>query len=343
MKIRLIFSLLLALTLSASATQINFKAFGDSETNPGTGASVPATTSYIPLLAAAKNYAVTNYAVSGDEAGDQATPIYALSPGPDTISTYMIAENNQRHWGLTPVNLVSYHDTMMAELAWLAINNADVIRGTNAGWIYSGSWSPTTAYGLGKNTSTNGDTATVMLSGTVIYLAMIQQDGCGGKYNVALDGADKGTYDCAPASAITTFNGKSYMPKLLRFNGLAPGSHTLVVTSVATTAPVNKTYIDWAWGNSMRTAGPYPKVYLGTPLPNTAAGYIANGGSLLATEAYRDIDLAITSALCADGLSVTIADGFLLINTATDISIDGTHPNDSGYQREAGAFATVMN
>lgn len=304
-------------------------AFGDSITL-GTGASAPAA-GYLQLWAAAQGYSITNHAVSGAQCGDQAGAVYGISPGQSSVSSYMIGVNDQTHHGLNPVNLACFKADLMAQAAWLALDNSAIKRG--ASFVYGGSgWNTATAFGsMGKYTDTQGDYYEVTLSGEVLYLATIQQTGSDGQEQISIDGEDYGTFPVAPSSPITTTIGITYMPKLYRFGGLDSGRHTIRVVKTNQTMAGSRIYSGWAWGSAALSKLRAPKLYLFTPTPETAAGYASAGGSLLATQAYRNAVISVQRQLAADGLNVVLVDAFSAINTAMDIGSDGIHPNDSGH------------
>lgn len=324
-------------------TQLILNAPGDSITT-STGATTTAN-GFAQSIAAAKQYSLNMLAVSGNEAGDQAAAVYGLTPSAGFRSIYMIGVNNFRHFNLCAVNAEAYRSTVFAEAAWMAILNSDLIKGSAATYTGSG-WNVAAAWGsLGKYSDTLNDyyEYSIPAGSSVIYVATTQQDTSTGEETVYLNGVSQGSYLVAPAAANVTALGIAYMPKLYRIDGVDPGSsHTIRIQKSNASAAGSRIYSGWCWGNGMKTQCQYPKLVLGTPTPFTAAGYIADGGSLEATNAYRAIMLGVGAQLKADGLDVAVADAYSVINTSIDISSDGAHPNDEGHARIANCFLAVM-
>ena len=316
-------------------------AFGDSITT-GTGASNPATTGYIPVLARNKGLTIINNAVSGDMAADQADEIYALSITSGTQSTYMIGTNDQEFY--TTDNLLQdFRDMMCVQLAWLAIPNSRKILGTDAVKItYAGSWSNSPAYGLGKYSTTNGSTATFTVYGSKIIIgstAFPSDLAMGGTFTVKVDGVVVGSYTDSFRGPMTTHAGINYGPFAIIIPNLTLATHTVVVTVTSATNANNQVYLDWVAGvdNVRQEAG--PSVYVANVIQATLYVY---GGDEANIAKFCKVIKDSATYLSSLGLNVSMVDVNSVLDPVADLA-DGLHPNDSGHLKIANSFATVMN
>lgn len=327
------------ITLKAATlpTTTTATAFGDSITKGTTGPSDLAH-SYAVLTASAMGWTLTNTAVDGAQAADIADQVYAVTVS-GTSRAYWLAVgvNDERTYLTNTGKRDVFKYAHLAELAWLAIPDSAKIKGTNAAWTYAGTWSNTSAYGLGKNSSTVNDTATVTVSGTVIYFASIIQDGQTGVYTIKVDGVLNTTGTTVPGGTISTVNGRNYAPKLYRISGLASGSHTIEI-KLTSGSPV---YVDWITGNEQAGFTSGPPVYVCNTTKLAAAGYVTYGGSVTNTAAYNDIISANIATLVGDGLNLTPVDFFNAIDPTTDIIGDGVHINDAGNIKLKNALVTA--
>lgn len=321
-----------------------FSAFGDSIT-VGVGASVPATTAYAPLLSGRKAWGITNLAVSGSQAADQADAIYGTAAGIGLQSTYLIGTNDHRTYLADANKQAIFQGAHLAELAWLTIPDANKVKGQGAGIAYTGTWANTTVWGggLGKKSSTNGSTATMTLYGRTLYLATIVQDGTGGQFSVSIDGVNMGVFNCYGAANVATVNGRTYAPMLLRFAGLSEGPHTVIITVVSATAAGNVVYLDWAAGSQGNANPNGPFLWVGNIPRFSPAGYTTYGSSDAIVQTFNKMVRQNVRDLSADGLNVTLVDLCARLNPSADLAADGLHPNDSGHAKISDAFFAAMN
>lgn len=300
--------------------------FGDSITY-GVGASSTGK-SYAKLLATALGVAHSNAAVSGSMVPDQATYVYASSLMASDIATIALGTNDERIYGTNTSKQAYYKSGLSALVAYLA---ATPIKAVSAG-TYSGTWGNTVAYGIGKNSYTNGSKLTFQVSGTVIYLGAIRQAGNGGQFSVKIDGDLKGAFS-NNGDGVNTNLGASYGPMLLRFSGLVDALHTVEIEVTSATSSNNRVYIDW-WGSNASAKTP---VYLAN-VPY-AISY-SSGGSSANVDLYNGEVAAIVAELGGDGLPVHLVN----INSALSPPdmYDAYHPNDSGHQKICNKFLDVM-
>jgi lysophospholipase L1-like esterase len=318
-------------------------AFGDSIT-VGVGAS-QSDLGYAYLVAHAHNWTLTNNAVSGAQIQDNTNSWTDRSLATNvsgTTPTFMLAGyNDMRHGGLTANNLTTFQNTLYADVAWLAIPNANKLRSSSGSITYVGTWtSNNAAYGGTnpyKGSTTAGDTATATVSGTVIYLAFETQTAWVQNFTVLIDSVDKGPFSIpySPTSTAAGFTGSLYF---VRIPGLSSGTHTVqLLINSGSTNPVNLMYMA---GNTTVSSA---KVYVGNCLKMSTTGYavgtgIFSFGSDAAVAGYNSAISQVVTDLAGDGLPVTYVDASAVYNPNTQVAVDNVHPNDSGHASIAAAF-----
>lgn len=306
-----------------------FRCFGDSITN-GTAAS-PITNGYAYLLATALARTVPNFGTSGDMVTDQTSKVYSIKPAFGDISTIMLGVNDERIYGVNSTTLSYYRRGLQCLAAYLGlgIKQYGITSGT-----YTGTWVNTTPYGIGKNSATNGSTATFTVTGTTVYLGMIQQDAAPGNFDVKIDGTTVGSFTTQTTGLGPSVNGISYGAMLLRFPGLSSGAHTVQIIVTSATAGANTVYIDWVAGNAQTVK---PVVYVGNV---TYAQAYTTGGSSANVDSYNAAISSLVSELVADGLKIVNVNTNVL-NLSVDM--DGAyHPVNSGHVKLATAFESAF-
>lgn len=317
-----------------------FDAYGDSITN-GTGASGSAQ-QYANIIASSRSWTKTNYSASGDGVAEQATPVFAKVVGDGQQSTLMIGTNDVRTYTTSVPKQEAFKLGHLALAAWLAIPNGKKASG-QAG-SFSGTWTNATVYGgaLAKQSIVPASTATYTTYGTVAYVASLLQNGIVATYSVSIDGVAKGAFSTAPGASVTSANGTTYVPALLRFAGLSEGPHTVVVT-VVTASASNPVYVLWVAGNQGARTKTGPNVWVGNIPRYSAAGYTTYGGSDAVVAAFNQAIRDNVRMLGADGLNVGLVDSAARLNPSTDLTGDGLHPDDSGHDAIAQAFLEAIN
>lgn len=307
-----------------------FRSFGDSITF-GDFATVPATLGYVGLLSTALARPITNYGISGDMVPDQTARVYTTNPAYGDISTIMLGVNDERTYGLNSTTLGYYRRGLQCLAAYLGLGNKQFAISSGT---YTGTWTNTTAYGLGKNSATNGSTATFTVNGTTVYVGMIQQDASPGTFNVLIDGTVAGSYTTQTTGLGPTVNGVSFGAMLLRFPGLSAGSHTIEIVVTSATSGSNVVYVDWVAGNAQTVL---PRVYVGQV---TYAEVYNSGGSSANVDSYNAVIASLIADLVSDGLNVTPVTTNVL-NLSVDM--DGAyHPINTGHVKLAAAFQSAF-
>lgn len=293
--------------------------FGDSVAG-GTGSS-GAPSKWTTLLSSATGLSLSVHSVSGDVSADGAAAVYAASG--ESVLAYGINDARTHH---------PMRSGLQALAAWLALDTKQLAVSSGS---YTGSWSNTYAYGIGKRSTTNGDTATFSVSGDVIYIGYIQQDVSNGEFSVEVDDVSCGTF--SNNEDIDTENGITYSPALARIK-TSPGSHEVKITVTSSTGSGNIVYIDWVAGNDQSS---FPTVLVSNILRMTQTAYSLYGSSDGNVFDYNKQIAGLVNELNEDGLDVRLVDVCSKIGTA-DLYSDGVHPVDSGHAKIAAAFFSTL-
>ena len=336
-----------AVPLPYTATNVN--AYGDSITN-GVGATTPATGGWLALLADRMGWVLNNEAISGGSIMDWIVNAYARAITSDSISVVLPGFNDQRYVGSDAAKQAAYKDALMAAVAYLAIPDTKRIKANGPSVSYTGTWATSPVRSYGKYTNNQNATATFPVSGSTVYISVIQQTGNGGVMNVTIDGVDYGDYDLQASvgngGAVSSIN---YMPKLLRFGNLGEGKHTVVLKKVDATdaGGGHAINIDWVAGDAP-AAGGQPRVYVGSTLRMNATG--AAGGSPYNqyTEAVNRRFQAMAEDVCrtlaGDGLEVRFlrTSGAYDPDQSAQVNADNIHPSDTGHSNLYNVFFKAM-
>lgn len=310
-----------------------FRAFGDSITL-GDFATTPATQGYVGLLSTALCRPITNFGTSGDMAPDQTGKVYSVKPAYGDISTIMLGVNDQRTYGVNATTLAYFRRGLQNHVAYLGLGNKQFAISSG---VYTGTWVNTTPYGIGKNSSTNGSTATFQVYGSVVYIGMIQQDAAPGVFNVIIDGVTVLTGGTTQTTGLgPTVNGVAFGGMLLRFPGLSYVNHNVQIVLTSATAGGNAVYIDWVAGNAQTVK---PQVYVGNVM--YAQSYSA-GGSSANVDSYNTVIASLIAELAADGLNVTLVDVHNVVPLNSTYMDGGVHPITPGHALLATAFRSAF-
>lgn len=314
--------------------------FGDSITF-GIGPADPSH-GYAYLLAAAQKWVLIDKAVSGSQAADQADAIYATTTVAQAPYTYMIGTNDNIVYGANADQTTIFREAHLIELAWLGLPANAKITGHSANVNFSGSWvdsigTASPGYGIGRVSSTQGDTLSFSVSGKTIYLGTIVSYYNRGQFSLSVDGTSQGNYNCYPAAPVDTYLNRVYSPKGIRITGLTDGPHQVTLTVTSDTNPQNKVFFDWAAGTGNVSASSLPVVYAANvPRQSTDAG---PGYTIWD---YSNIIASNVRTLAGDGLNINYVDAASYINQSTDLVPDGIHPNDTGEQHLEQSFLDAL-
>jgi lysophospholipase L1-like esterase len=316
--------------------------FGDSF-SVGTGASNPATTGYLPLLAGAVGWTVTNHGVSGEQVADQIDNVYAENPTNTSRYVYYLGTNDQRIY--TAANRQQIFQLgHLAALAWLGLPvSQNKLPATSASIVYSGTWNASDLFAIGKKSTVSGSTATATVYGKNVFVGYSAKDGNAGQFTITVDGVIHGTYNCYGAGNIQTNHGQTYTGQLAAIANLADGPHTVVVTVISATGAGNAVWLDWIAGTGGAISRQGPRVFIGNVPRMSAAGYATWGGSDGNVSRFNQMIEQNAAFLASMGLNVLLCDVAGIIDPATDLAADGLHPNDVGHAKIATAFKRIIN
>lgn len=280
----------------------------------------------------------SNFAVAGHMVPDAANVIYTLNPSAGDVSCLEVGNNDESYYGSDSGKQALFRSGLDALAAWLALPTKKYANGAGS---FTGSWATTGVYGLGKYSTSVGSTCSFSVSGTAVYVGLIQQAGIHSTYSIWIDGVSQGVFS-ANADGLTTSNGVTYGPKLHRFSGLSAGSHTVMVKVETIPNPASdKVYVDWCAGNAQAA---FNELWLMNLSRYTAAGYansLGGHGSDANVAAYNVEIASCAAALVSDGLNVNVCDFYSVTNLATDMDAGGAHWNNRGHARGACKFIST--
>ncbi len=321
---------LLALWLFSFSAFAGPAVYGDS-VSVGVGAT--SGNGYVPLLQTALGVTLTNYAVSGAMAADQA--VVAKSGVGDKF-VINIGTNDSHRYGTDTTKREYFKQSLRALIALSAMP----ARINGRAGALSGTWSDD-AYSVNVGTwsMTANDTATFTVSGTAVYVGMKYYAGAYGAADILVDGVVKASIT-TPNPGFTTGN-NSYpydQDGTLRFGGLSPGSHTVQIKIKAGSGSPAVVYLQWVAGSDQLAK---PSVYVSKIHRWNATGYASVPNSDANIADYNAMIAAIVAEFQADGLNVTLVDPAL--DPSTDLSSDGIHPNNAGHLKIKNAFYAAMS
>lgn len=328
------------------------RAVGDSIT-VGT-ASSNGNLAYSSLVTAKLGYTQSDLALASTQIVDQCTSnagasnqVYLGTSLPATdMWVWLTGYNDMRYFGTDATGLETYKRTLTSAVAWISRKASDCKQtGSDAAWTLTGSWTQVIINGLTTSYSaSSGDSASIVLNGTAITLSYMSHFGLGdgGTFSVKIDGVtvnasvdtDFGSLSGFAASSTTS------VPMALRFGGLAPGNHTLLVT-LTSSAVVQ---LCFACGNAGGSNAVTPRVFLAPSLKMISSAYGANSpynkGSDAAVALYgTTVELIVRDAK-ADNREVYFADVNKYYSVSNGLSGDSVHPNDIGH---AQIYNAILN
>jgi lysophospholipase L1-like esterase len=318
--------------------------YGDSIT-AGACASNIGETDWASIVSNTLEYTKLNHAVSSASLADLTMrgALYTNVQIPESVSLALLGYNDMNYVGTDETALTTFQRNLYSVVARLSLPSVKLTTGTSRSITYKGSWE---ILNLGwgdtiKASNKNGSTATTKITGSVIYVDIIQYGGYDRSLNVVIDGEDKGTFE--GSTFPTTEAGTTFAPYLLRFADLSNSVHTVVLTVGGT---IGYAYINWVAGLD-GNAPNYPKVYIGGVLSETDEGYLFPSytpwirGSDEAVIKFNNKIAEVCSILATDGLNVKYVDVNSGYNADTDM-YDYRHPNDSGHRHIAERFLSAM-
>lgn len=325
--------LTLAALLCCTSAQAGDHSFGDSVTRYIAATDVAH--GYVSLLSTATARAITNHGIDGDMVPDAMNKVYGVNLAASERATIMLGINDDRIYCPSPcaspdaTKIGYYRRGLQAEVAWLALFAKQTARTSGS---YTGTWGNTPVNSIGKSSNTNGSTASFTVSGSVVYVGMLQQDSAPGTFNVLIDGIVVELAGTTQTSGLgPTVNGVTYGPMLKRYPGLSVGLHTVQIVVISASGGGNYVYVDWVAGNDQ---GAKPAVYVGNVLRGSAYA----GGSDISVAAENVQVAGLIAELQADLLNVVAVDASGAINQTTDMEVNGRHPVNAGHAKIESVF-----
>lgn len=316
-------------------------AFGDSIT-AGTGAS-DAAHRYINLLATYKGWTLTNNAVSGSQISDptQIDMLYDTTITADMNIVTLAGANDMRTSQSNAALQQTYRNSLLAALAYCAL--PDTYKTWAPSMSSTGTWvtSPSVSNGKGLRSSTNGSTLTTTVEGDTVYVGYVVSPNYDGTFTVTIDGVNRGTFSTTASVPTRTVDSGEWANVAVRFTGLSDKPHTVVVTITSSTG--KDVWIDWIGGNGIPYEITGPNVWVGNCCRMTSGGYSTWGGSDTLVAVWNNMIREVCEALASDGLNVLLVETTDALDPATGLDTDGLHPNDTGHQQIADAFAAKMS
>jgi hypothetical protein len=344
------------ITNLASNIVTDYYAFGDSITQGSAASS--ASKRYANIIATALSYTLHNQGVGGADMQSRGMidKIYAYRVGTTTIASLLTGYNNVRHfsWPNTQ-GIADYKDALGAALVYTSVPDSNKVYANNPGYssytfTFTGTWTATSTYttysggNFGKYTTTAGDTASVTIKGTSLYIVGTKTNNSSGSFSLTIDGKDYGDYSCGNFSNTDGADGPvtTYGPLFMRVSNLAPGTHSVVITN-NTNAYCE---LDWAASNNGLWTDAAPAIYVSGPLTTTAVGYagatVGSANGPTAHAAYTAATDQVVKQLISDGLNVVAVDAMHAYDPDTMLSGDNSHPNDYGHAILAQTFLNRM-
>lgn len=306
-------------------------AFGDSITM-----GVEGSPGYADRLAAELGMALSNYAGSGHQAGDQAFASMTFIASPDDIHVVMAGFNDVHVYEGDTAKQAYTKASLLRLLLNILCPERKTLRSGNV--TLTGNWTNTGVNSIGKWSCTAGDTAEATVEGTAIYVGYLYHNHASSQSSIEIivDGVSKGVYSTDGANC-TTFRGLLYPAGALRIGGLSAGSHAV---TVRVNTQGENTYIDFIAGSAGTDR---PSVVLGQIVRMAAAGYAALGGSEALCLVYNGFIDDIVASLRSDGHVIRRAMSWSAVHPSTDVASDGKHPSQSGHDKLFLAFhAAIM-
>lgn len=328
---------------------------GDSIT-VGVGASVPAN-AYINILATDLGVTITNKAVGGDQAADQAIASHLLNFASLGFvrATADVIINDCVEYGANATKQ-GYFKAFLTEIIVNATTPGKVSGRDAAMNKIGGTWSNTPQpWSGGVYSNTMGDIISAPINGSVAYVGTLLQEvsgvGLPGTANVYADVVNDpahliGSFSTNGAG-MNTYNGPAgqgssccFAPAAFRLpipSGGGPHTIYVVKTSPTGGSPPGIIYVEYIAGNQQTSPMP---IFVSNSTPLTGAGIINCTPALI--PAYNGIEAGLVATLAGDGLPVTGVDNSGLL--ASDISTTNyPHPNDSGHAKMAANFFAAIS
>jgi len=278
------------------------------------------------LVAQAMGLTVSNdFGVSGQQISPIAVQYGSTTPAAATASIAVLGAND-----ISQIFAGAYTQAQwLSAWEWIAVYSSaptgNIVKG-------AGFTCPTCSSNTISGTVTpvvyhTGDTSTTIsatVSGTVVYVGSYQFSGLVTAFSVKIDGSQVD-------NQVFTVTGP--MPVLLRYAGLASGSHSVVLTATVAGDYVAATFIAGNTG----AANTFPVTLIGNTLNWVGLDQPTIAGMNTAVA-------GLTPTLQGDGLLVYLANDHdvMSLTAQPPVYLDGVHPSQLGDKIIAQAFLKVI-
>lgn len=309
--------------------------FGDSNSNTGVG-GLPPTVIYPNRL----GMTVTNHAANSNMAMDQSWKIQTVSNGSFDYNIIMVGTNDAQAYGTNTTKRAAYIDFMRTMAVYACVGTIKTGRSGTA--TKTGSWfnTPGNFSGddvLGMFTIQNGATWSDTFSGDSLYFGYVLQNHVDSLsvFDVEVDST---VIDSVTLNGTTIGNstvGRNFSVATRQYDGLGSGSHTVRLINNSTKC----FFPEFIAGSTQATKKP---VYI-INVQKCASGSYTGTNSDSNVGDFCTAIQSMVDDLYNSGLPVYVVDINSLIDTSTDLLVDGIHDNLLGSNKIVCQLLTQMN
>lgn len=283
--------------------------------------------------------------ISGRGTSEQQGVVDVATVTASTNTVYEIGINDMDSYWVNAGNAANavlanvYKLAAMYETAIMAIPNGNRYAANNAAITYTGTWTGFPGHAPAQQSSIGTATWTTP-GGRAIYVGTDLVVGNLGTFTLSVDGVSTGvTYNCFSSQNVTSLQGSTYVPQLIRIDSvlgipLTDVPHTVILTITSANDASHLVYLTWVgWSIGQRNVVG-PNVYVNGITKKTAGGYVTFGSTDANTATYNQNIRDNVQLLANDGLNITFVDNANIL-TATMLQADGLHPNQTGQNQMA--------
>ncbi|AAL49581.1 unknown [Sinorhizobium phage PBC5] len=326
-------------TVANAQSVLDISGNSNSAADAGNGNRPPVAQRWPWLRVATTGETMVNRAFSGDMAQDQAFKGMGVTRAATTSAVVITDINDAR---LMNSARIDRYKEFVARII------GDIVLPVRKTWrsaqiVKTGPWANTQVDPIGMYANTAGVKASGTVNGTVVYVGLLVDNHAmsqGVAADVYIDGVNKGSISSDNIGANlngNTYNGLRYGPTLVRFAGLAAGSHSVEVRM--TTTGKNQ-YMAYIAGN-----GDQPDtatVVVGNGYKLNATGVASFGVTEAVSILYRDAVADVVNQFAADGFDVSVLNTFDAIDPNAHLMSDGLHWNAQGHIAVKSAVETAL-
>lgn len=298
------------------------------------------------LIGTAATWTVDNTnSVAGRGTSEQQGVVDVATVTTATNTLYEIGINDMDAYWANASNAANatlaavYKLAAMYETAIMAIPNGNRFAANNVAITYTGVWTGFPGHAPAQQSSI-GTASWSTPGGRAIYVGTDLVVGNLGTFTLTVDGTPLGiTYNCFSSQNVTSLQGSTYVPQLIRIDNilgvpLTDIPHTVVLTITSANDSSHLVYLTWVgWSIGQRNLVG-PNVFVNGITKKTAGGYVTFGSNDANTATYNQNIRDNVQLLANDGLNITFVDNANIL-TASMLQADGLHPNQTGQNQMA--------